>query len=127
MAKKKFDPIKEVEHCCEILRTTPERWTRHRDRGCSDPTWADGVNMNLLRNHMIYAKSAIRSLCEEFGILMPNEMDIPIPPYVDANYFADPTSERAQRIMSCPSWWTHNQETPVDDHEMRAYTGERKG
>lgn len=127
MAKKKFDPAKEIEYCCEILRTTPKRWMRHRDHGGSDPAWADGVNMNLLRNHMIYAKSTIRSLCEEFGILTPNEMEIPIPPCVDANYFADPTSERAQRIMSRPSWWTRNQETPADDHEIKMYTGERKG
>ena len=29
-------------------------WNRIAQNGCSDPGWPDGVNMNLVRNHIIY-------------------------------------------------------------------------
>lgn len=30
------------------------RWHDIQKNGCSDPSWPDGVNMNLKRNHIIY-------------------------------------------------------------------------
>lgn len=30
------------------------RWEELSLHGCSDPQWPDGVNMNLVRNHIIY-------------------------------------------------------------------------
>lgn len=30
------------------------RWNLLADGGCQDPGWPDGVNMNLVRNHIIY-------------------------------------------------------------------------
>ena len=29
-------------------------WNQIAQHGCSDPGWPDGVNMNLVRNHIIY-------------------------------------------------------------------------
>ena len=31
-----------------------QRWNNIACSGCQDPTWPDGVNMNLVRNHIIY-------------------------------------------------------------------------
>lgn len=119
MGKRKFNPQKEIERCCETLQSTPKRWIHHRDQGCSDPFWSDGCNMNLLRGHMIYAKTTIKNLCCEYGLLEPAELSIPIPPYVDENFFADPDSDRAKR------YWTFgcccNKEKPCSLEEMKAY------
>ena len=119
MGKRKFNPQKEIDCCRETLRSTPERWIHHRDQGCSDPFWSDGCNMNLLRNHMIYAKTTIKNICREYGILEPAELSIPIPPYVDANFFADPDSDRAKRYR--PFGCCCNKEKPCSLEEMKAY------
>ena len=120
MGKKKFDPSKEVDKNCEILRSTPKVWIRYRDEGGSDPAWADGANMNLLRNHMIYAKQEILRLCAEYQIPEPKELFIPIPSYVDSNYFAKPNSDRAQRVLS--SNLCCNLEEPCTKKEMKSYS-----
>lgn len=31
-----------------------QRWNYIADNGCQDPSWPDGTNMNLVRNHIIY-------------------------------------------------------------------------
>lgn len=31
-----------------------QRWNDIACKGCQDPGWPDGVNMNLIRNHIIY-------------------------------------------------------------------------
>ncbi len=117
MGKRKYNPHKEIEECCSTLRNTPLKWIHHRDYGCNDPFWSDGTNMNLLRNHMIYAKNRIQAVCQEYGILPPKELDIPIPPYVDENYFADPNCDRAKKYgKSCC-----NKETSCSIQEMKVY------
>lgn len=30
------------------------RWDHIHLHGCSDPAWEDGININLVRNHIIY-------------------------------------------------------------------------
>ncbi len=119
MGKKKFDPQKEIAECCKILRSTPKNWIHHRDHGCQDPFWADGANMNLLRNHMIYAKNTIRSICKEYGILEPAELGVPIPPYVNENFFADPNCDRAKKYQLFGNCCNH--QTPCSLAEMQAY------
>lgn len=119
MGKRKYNPHKEIEECCNTLRTTPPKWIHHRDYGCQDPFWPDGINMNLLRNHMIYAKNTIRFICKEYGFLEPAELDIPIPPYVDENFFANPNCDRAKRYQSFGNCC--NQENPCSLAEMQAY------
>ena len=56
------------------------RWDFLYQHGCSDPTWSDGVNLNLVRNHIIYAK---------------RQLEESTPPEVDQNYMA-----RADEIRS---------------------------
>ena len=60
-------------------------WKYSNENGCQDPFWADGVNMNLIRNHIIYAKNQILELAEN-GEELPDEYYIPTPPEVDDNY-----------------------------------------
>lgn len=53
-------------------------WHQTNAYGCNDPTWGDGVNMNLTRNHMIYYIN--------HGAEIPSEM--PLPPEVEGDYMA---------------------------------------
>ena len=76
-----------------------EMWEKQYQNGCSDPFWSDGCNLNLLRNHILYYKNAIKNICEQNNIDFPGEYFLPAPPEVDRNYFANPNSERAKRIL----------------------------
>ena len=39
-----------------------ERWNAIRKNGSNDPFWPDGVNLNLVRNHIIYANRHLKEL-----------------------------------------------------------------
>ena len=41
-----------------------ERWEYERVNGCNDPSWTDGCNMNLVRNHVIDDKRRIEEFCQ---------------------------------------------------------------
>lgn len=36
------------------IRAEFQRWDHIQKHGCRDPFWPDGVNINLVRNHIIY-------------------------------------------------------------------------
>ena len=55
---------KEKENLEQQLRERFDAWDRLREYGCSDPFWDDSVNMNLVRNHIIYYKRAMEA---EYG------------------------------------------------------------
>lgn len=64
-----------------------DRWNDIAAHGCADPYWEDGVNMNLVRNHILYGYNVLaergfttRTLFGEF----PEER--PVPPKVDTRY-----------------------------------------
>ena len=63
-----------------------EHWEYIKDHGCNDPFYADGVNMNLIRNHIIYDKCQLLEICEKLNEPVPEEYYIQTPPKVDNNY-----------------------------------------
>ena len=56
-----------------------DHWQNVRQNGCNDPTWSDGVNLNLIRNHIIHAKREIKSLCDNFRLVIPAIYFRPLP------------------------------------------------
>lgn len=75
------------------------RWDFIREHGCSDPFWTDGVNMNLVRNHIIFYK---QKLSEETTLfLLPEAFYRETPPVVDNDYMAraDEIRQNAARSM----------------------------
>ena len=56
--------------------------------GCSDPFWANGVNLNLVRNHIIYYKRQMQKISEEYGCFLPEIYYRELPPKVESNYMA---------------------------------------
>lgn len=78
----------EIKQLCAEITREIKHWEYINQNGCNDPFWADGCNMNLTRNHIIYGKRRIEEICEEHGIPIPEEMYLPTPPEVDNYYMA---------------------------------------
>lgn len=68
-----------------------DRWNHIAQNGCSDPFWPDGVNMNLIRNHIIYFYTLLQERRADqrqmslFDCIQPVP-DRPVPPEVPDNY-----------------------------------------
>lgn len=85
----------------EYARTI-EQWKDINKNGCNDPFWSDGCNMNLTRNHIIYAQEQIRKICKENNIPFPEECYLSVPPKADINYMAHlKQKERVEWIFHC--------------------------
>ena len=68
------------------LENEYERWEHIYKYGSSDPFYADGVNWNLVRNHIIYEKQMIE---EETPLFMFDEIcQRELPPIVPSDYIA---------------------------------------
>ena len=105
MAKKekKITLEQQIKQLSKELVEELKHWQYLREHGCQDPFWADGVNMNLTRNHIIYYKMRLRELCKDGNL--PEEYYLPTPPEVDNNYLARKNEyfeTRKERIESCP-------------------------
>ena len=83
--------ISEIDEYRKMIVESADRWTYIAEHGCSDPFWSDGCNMNLVRNHIIYAKRNIEKL-----------YNIPLPPEMDNNYMAraDEIRRNADKILT---------------------------
>ena len=82
MAKTK----KPKEDYAAELQKSFDRWEHIRVNGCNDPCWPDGVNMNLVHNHIFYYKRKIEETMppEEYPAVYFRET----PPEVDRDYIA---------------------------------------
>ena len=77
-------------------------WNHIAQNGCSDPGWPDGVNMNLVRNHIIYYYGLLHE--RQTAQVQISLVDIPasaqerpIPPEVPDNYMVA-GCERSHRL-----------------------------
>lgn len=61
-------------------------WEHMRTKGCRDPFYPDGENMNLERQHIMSYKEELESLCKDREL--PDAYYIPTPEEVDPNYMA---------------------------------------
>ena len=68
------------------------RWNDIKKNGCSDPAWPDGVNLNLVRNHIIYfyrfllERTSKNVQLSMFDVGMDLQDERPLPPEVPNNY-----------------------------------------
>ena len=79
MTRNKEDPVKELEQ-------SHEHWKDLYEHGGFGPSWADGVNLNLVRNHMLYYKGKIEELYPEEK--RPDIYYEAVPDEVDNDYMA---------------------------------------
>lgn len=99
MAVRKKTPEEDFKEEIDGVAKSVNMWKQHAKEGCSDPHWEDGVNMNLLRNHILYYTNNIITLCFEHGFDLPGCLDLPMPPKVSNNYMCkNGNKERMERI-----------------------------
>lgn len=65
-----------------------QRWQFVYENGCKDPNWEDGMNLNLLRNHLLYYKRKMSKLCAENGLDKPQILFRHLPPALPREYMA---------------------------------------
>ncbi len=99
---KKKTPEQELNELRKNIRQEIDHWEHINQNGCNDPGYADGTNMNLTRNHIIYAKRQIVEICERHGIPIPEEMYLPTPPQVDDYYMANLKQKRRVNMIGHP-------------------------
>lgn len=78
---------KEIDYKKELEKDYA-RWNDVYTNGCNDPSWADGVNLNLIRNHIIADKRKLKETFSEDEL--PELYFQELPPEVSSSYMAKP-------------------------------------
>ena len=86
MAKKEKIPT--AKELGDYLTDEYKRWQSIYESGCSDPTWEDGVNINLVRNHIFYAKKNIEKYLGDNFLAYPDSYFFPEPVQLPSNFMA---------------------------------------
>ena len=79
------------------LEESYARWAHLYEYGGSDPFYEDGVNLNLVRNHIVYYKQMLEKENSLFGL--PDAYYRELPPEVDIRYMARPDEIRANALI----------------------------
>ena len=87
MAKHKLTPVQELQEYVNRLAERYAHWEKERHDGCVDPNWSDGVNLNLVRNHIINFKRQIRRTCDNFNLPIPAIYFKALPPEMPDDFF----------------------------------------
>ena len=90
MPKKKKTPAELLRELEKNLQERYKRWLHIRKEGCSDPYWADGANLYLVRNHCLYYRSQIAELCDTYGFSYPKSYFRPLQPELPMDFMAKP-------------------------------------
>lgn len=104
--KKKIPPLEQLQALVAQCNERYDRWNYLRENGGADPFWSDGVNLNLVRNHICYYKREIKALCEHYSLLIPSVGFRPLPPemsndfYVTTNVWYTKRMELKNRISN---------------------------
>ena len=96
---KRENTVREIERLCKEIRDEIARWKEINENGCNDPFWPDGTNMNLTRNHILYAKYRITEICAVNKIPIPEEAYLPVPPKVNDYYMANLKQQRRVELI----------------------------
>ena len=101
MAKRKQTPEQKLTALTADLEREITHWKHLYEDGGSDPSWPDGTNLNLTRNHVIYDKREIRKLCTENYLSLPETYFLPTPPQVSDSYMANLNqTRRVERLQA---------------------------
>lgn len=78
------------------------RWDHIKEHGCSDPNWADGFNMNLVRGHIINGYRLLaEKVAENCQLSLFSCLDIrnerPVPPLMPDEWMC-PTGQYPDRL-----------------------------
>ena len=119
--KKVILPEEELKLQCEQLAREIDRWKTINEYGCSDPSWPDGTNMNLTRNHIIYHKTNIRRICGENRLPLPDEYYMQTPPKVPEEYMADLGQKRRTERLIKLGYSLNTKRKKYDDTQLKLF------
>lgn len=88
MAKKAKTPQELLYSYEEKIFDSRKRWDYLKKNGGSSPFYADGCDLNLVRNHMIYYQHLMKEICRENKLSLPDSFYIDLPPLMDDSYMA---------------------------------------
>jgi hypothetical protein len=102
MTKSKQGPRAKLVKMTTELEKRFERWSVIIESGANDPCCSDGVDANLVRNHIIVGKRRIIKLCTENDISLPEIVNRPTPEEISNSFMARPDEIRtaAQEYLS---------------------------
>lgn len=86
--QKKKTPEEQLQTLCASLKEDHIRWQKLYAEGGQDPCYTDGVNLNLIRNHILHFHEVAEKICRENRLERPTVLDEPVPPEVDVDYMA---------------------------------------
>lgn len=84
----KREKIPTAKELGEELIDRYNRWKSIYESGCSDPTWEDGVNINLVRNHILIAKKNIEKFLGDNFLAYPESYFFPEPVKLPNDFMA---------------------------------------
>lgn len=87
MGKKKEKIPTSVDFSIHLTESY-RRWVHIFTQGCSDPTYEDGVNINLVRNHILYYKRMCEEVLKDNFIAYPDEYFYPTPENLPQDFMA---------------------------------------
>jgi hypothetical protein len=89
----------------DMLEAEYMRWKRIYTKGCSDPTWRDGMNLNLVRNHIVAYKQDLEEVVGNRLFLLPDVYYWREPPVVSQDFMA---VDRYLPVQGCTAKATPN-------------------
>lgn len=110
---------KERKQAVINLKNSYIRFKQIYDNGCSDPFWTDGVNINLVRNHIIYEKKVIEELYKENFIDIPDEYYYPTPKELPQNFMAVTRSLVTDGTLTANKTLRYNEVVQFTDEDWK--------
>lgn len=87
MAKRTKSGTEQLQEHVDTCVKEYTHWKSLRTDGGTDPNWSDGVNLNLVRTHIICAKGQIRRTCDKFKLVIPAIYFKALPPVMSNDFF----------------------------------------
>ena len=98
MTKKAKSIEEQIKLAETVLLEAFARWNYIRTKGCRDPFYPDGENMNLVRQHIMSYKEELENLCKDREL--PDSYYIPTPGVVNPDYMAPDGKHYERRLKT---------------------------
>jgi hypothetical protein len=118
--KKKTVGLAELSYSLkERILERYNRWKHIFDCGSSDPSWEDGVNINLVRNHIFYEKSQCEKALGDKFALYPDSYFYPDPVELPNDFMAvDRKLACAGKVLTANKNMCYNEAIKFDWKEV---------
>lgn len=100
--------LKSYKAYLKTIETIKRSFERHEElltEGGQDPLWPDGVNANLVRNHIIYDQAQAKEYAEAHGLSVPPVVTRAVPGAVPRDFEAPGSIEAGRAAKRQISRW----------------------